>query len=177
MGETEGRMSPAVDLAITQLIESGVVAASDLVGCSEADILAIEQAYSVRLPATYRYFLTRLGRRAGAFMQGTDFLYSDPLDIFHQRDIAESLLSDSARFVLSRTHFVFMSHQGYQILFFECDGSDDPPVMHYLEGDPLPKQAAESFSTWFAECVADEIRLRSEEGDTPKGRRRTTSWS
>jgi hypothetical protein len=43
-------------------------------------------------------------------------------------------------------------HQGYQFLFFKCDGSDDPPVYYYLEGDSSPTKKFDRFTEWIALC-------------------------
>jgi hypothetical protein len=158
-------MKTLVDQAIAGLVSSGLVSESDLAGCSEAEIRAIEDAFSIRLPASYRRFLARLGKRAGDFLRGTDFRYGDQVDIFSQRKLADELLKKScSSFHLMPTHFVFMSHQGCKFLFFDCDGSDDPAVWCYLEGDVHPQPIASRFSMWFAACVVDEVDPNS--GDT-----------
>jgi hypothetical protein len=46
--------------------------------------------------------------------------------------------------------FVFLMHQGYSFLYFPLDGSNDPPVYLYVDGDPAPKQVAPCFSDWVA---------------------------
>ena len=151
-------MKTFVDQAIAGLVSSGLVAQSDLVGCSEAEIGAIEDAFSIRLPAAYRQFLARLGKCAGNFLQGTDFRYADHVDIFSQRKRAEALLiASGSSFHLMPTHFVFMSHHGHQFLFLDCDGTDDPAVWSYREGDADPQPVARRFSIWLKACVVDEV--------------------
>jgi hypothetical protein len=151
-------MKTFVDQTIAGLVGSGLVSQSDLVGCSEDEIRAVEDAFSVRLPAAYRQFLTRLGKGSGDFLRGTDFRYADHVDIFSQRKLAEGLLNASgSSFHLMPTHFVFMSHQGHQFLFFDCDGTDDPAVWRYLEGEADPQPVASRFSIWLKACVVDEV--------------------
>jgi len=158
-------MKTLVDQAIAGLVSSGLVSKSELVGCSEAEIQAIEDAFTIRLPAAYRQFLALLGKCAGDFMRGTDFRYADHVDIFSQRKGAEELLiASGSSFHLMPTHFVFMSHQGYQFLFFDCDSTDDPAVWRYREGDADPEPVASRFSMWLRVCVIDEVDPNS--GDT-----------
>ena len=158
-------MKTFVDQAIAGLVSSGRVSQSDLVGCSDAEMGAIEDAFSIRLPAAYRQFLARLGKGAGTFLLGTDFRYADPVDIFSQRKRAQELLTAcGSTFHLMATHFVFMSHGQEQFLFFECDGTDDPAVWRYLEGDTHPQPIARRFSMWLKACVIDEVAPNS--GDT-----------
>jgi hypothetical protein len=94
-----------------------------------------------------------MGRSAGEFLVGTDFLFPDVLTL---RGQAEGLLREcAAPLVLDPADFVFAMHQGYQFLFFRCDGSDDPPVFHYQDGDSFTR-VADRFSAWLAYCVVDE---------------------
>jgi hypothetical protein len=62
------------------------------------------------------------------------------------------------------THFVFLSHQGHEFLFFDCDGTEDPAVWSYREGDADPQPVARRFSMWLTACIVDEVDPNS--GDT-----------
>ena len=151
----QDHMSSAVDAAVARLVAKAFVDLSAIKGCSEADLRVIEATRGVTLPSVYRQFMLRLGRDAGQFLRGTDFLYPELMGL--QALPAPLLKTSGALFELTPAHFVFMSHQGYQFLFFACDAGDDPPVMHYLEGDTLPRQVAPCFSDWLSGCVADEL--------------------
>jgi hypothetical protein len=116
----------------------------------------VEKQAGGPLPAVYRAFLERMGRSTGDFMRGSDFLYPTLLTV---RDQAEALLRDcGGKWRLPETAFVFMSHQGYQFLFFDRLAGDDPPVHYYLDGDARPQEVFSSFSKWLVQCVADESR-------------------
>src|SRR3712207_274324 len=53
------------DAFVGRLVASGVAAESDLLGCSDAEIGRLERKYGLRLPASYRCYLKRMGRGAG----------------------------------------------------------------------------------------------------------------
>ncbi len=47
-------------------------------------------------------------------------------------------------------------HQGYVFLYFLADdGTDDPAVFYYMEGEPGVVQKFERFSDLVAVCVGD----------------------
>jgi hypothetical protein len=145
----------STDQAIRLLVESGVASPRDFRGCTAQEIEQIEAAYQIHLPAVYVSLMTRMGRGAGQFMEGSDFLFPAPLTL---RTEAERLLTESnAKFRLKNTDFVFIAHQGYQFLFFGTGASDDPPVFLYVEGDDQPNQVNGNFSGWLLAAVTDEI--------------------
>jgi hypothetical protein len=123
--------------------------AAELTGvpCTEAEVSALEQDVGTRLPAAYRAMLLLMGREPDPSFTGTD------LSIRSLRELqpaARELLEENGRpFELPPGAFVFLSHQGYQFMYFVADGaSDDPPVYHYLEGSRAPERRTERFSDW-----------------------------
>lgn len=156
-----------IQTGIRRLVESGLLCAGSAIGCSETEIAQLEREAGVVLPASYRFFLAQAGRRAGQFFQGTDFLYPELLAL---REYAEDLLVETARhWTLQPQDFVFAMHQGYQFLFFTCDGAADPPVFSFLEGESGPRVVASSYSAWFLGAVEDEISNARECGEIGPG--------
>lgn len=140
---------------IAELAAAGLVDSSTMRGCSEGEISALETRLGVRLPRSYRSFLAAMGREAGTFLVGTDILISVLPSL---RTQAERLLTEcGGSLALEPADHVFAVHQGYEFLFFSCDGSADPPVFRYEEGDVTFGRVAESFSSWFSSCAHDEI--------------------
>lgn len=145
----------AVEAAVQRIVSAGLAEPSQVVGCTQAEVAEVEVAAGGPLPGIYRLFLQRMGRSAGAFMRGTDVFYPEVLRL---RRVANGLLQEcGCKWQLGETAFVFSSHQGYQFLFFDRALGDDPPVLHYLEGDPGPREVATSFSSWLMGCAADEV--------------------
>ena len=149
------RATDAVEAAVERIREGGLAAERPLEGLSEQEIGEVARRQGVRLPAAYLHFLSRLGRSAGDFLRGSDFLYPELLAL---KEYARELLEeDRAGLVLGDEHFVFFMHQGYQFLYFDTTASDDPPVHLYLEGEGEPEQVADAFSAWLKTAVEEEI--------------------
>lgn len=149
-------ISAKIEAAKTKLIQSGLAEIDTTIGCSEQEIASVEEAFSLSLPKEYRDFLRMMGREAGKFLVGTD--YSFPTLLEFREDAERLLIENHADFGLSLTNFVFMFHQGYTFLFFDCkNGSDDPPVFLYTESEAAVRQVGESFSEWLNVAIEDDI--------------------
>ena len=146
----------ALDTARSKLMDAGLAGPHSFKGCTEQQIKSIEDKLSLRLPRCYRDFLSVMGREAGEFLVGTDYSFPKVLDF---RSEAENLLRTTpSNFLLAQDLFVFMFHQGYTFLFFNChDDSDDPPVFMFTEADKEPSRVSDSFSAWLLIAVADDI--------------------
>jgi hypothetical protein len=135
----------AADIAELQSIE----------GCLAAEVDRIEAIHGGSLPAIYRQFLLPMGRSAGKFLAGSDYLYGKLSGL---RSSAEGLLREcNASFMLDRSDFVFLVHQGYTFLFFDSRRPDDLPIFLFEEGDAKSKQVFDHFSEWLLTRVSDEI--------------------
>jgi SMI1-KNR4 cell-wall len=143
-----------VETAIARLTEAGLVNPGALKGCTPEEIRQVEGKFGLQLPAIYREFLARMGKAAGRFLVGSDYLFPAPLRL---RDDTEAFLQESgAGFKLGENDFVFMGHQGYEFLFFKVADSPDPPVFLLVESED-PKEVFPHFSEWLLSCAADEI--------------------
>lgn len=117
------------------------------VPCSEAEVSALERDAGLELPAAYRAMLLLMGRQPDPSFVGTD------ISIRWLRELqlaSRNLLAENGHpFELPTNAFVFLSHQGYQFMYFVADGQTaDPAVYYYLEGDAVPELRAERFSEW-----------------------------
>jgi hypothetical protein len=149
-------MRTAVNTARSKLLEAGLAEPDSFKGCTEKEINSVEERFSLPLPQCYRDFLTVMGRSAGEFLVGTDYSFPKMLDF---RKDAEGLLRTSqSDFKLPPTAFVFMFHQGYTFIFFDChDDPDDPPVFMFTEAEKEPCKVSDSFSAWLLTAVEDDI--------------------
>ncbi|QDT70186.1 SMI1 / KNR4 family protein [Planctomycetes bacterium MalM25] len=116
--------------------------------CTKREIAQLERQYSVQLPAIYKAFLLGSYPDVEARLVGSDIdmRYLPEIrrwaqELLVENDVGHQLPSDS---------FVFLMHQGYQFMYFPCDGTDNPPVFYYLEGDEKPRLIFERFSEWIA---------------------------
>ena len=143
-----------VEKAITRLAAAGLVNPGAVKGCNAEEIRQVEAKFRLQLPPIYKEFLLRMGKAAGKFLIGSDYLFPAPMRL---RDDAEDFLQDSSSgFRLDENDFVFMGHQGYEFLFFRPADSPDPPIFLLVEGEQ-PKPVFPHFSEWLLSCVSDEI--------------------
>ena len=117
--------------------------------CTADEIRALEEKYSVTLPAKYKEFLKAGDALFQEIMVGSDF---HPPYLENLNDWAKELLEeDGNSHKLKPGDFVFCMHQGYQFLFFNClESTDDPPVYYYLEGGDGFQEVAPSFTSYIA---------------------------
>jgi hypothetical protein len=142
---------------IQQLTESlelhSVASHGNLFGCSDEEILRVQQQFAFELPNAYRLFLATMGKGAGKFFVGTDLFFPSILGVTD--DARELVSEDSAEITLPDNAIVFAMHQGYQFMFMLADGSDDPPVVSYLERSGKFDKQSESFSQYLLSASND----------------------
>jgi len=147
--------STAITAVEKRLMEAGLSSAESFIGCTEEEVINIESRFAIRLPQCYRDFLAAMGRDAGKFLVGTDYSYPKMLEF---RKEAEGLVrACQSSFSLPTTSYVFMFHQGYTFLFFDCQGSVDPSVFMFTEAEREPRKTSESFSEWLLAAAEDDI--------------------
>lgn len=120
-------------------------------GCTQDEVLALEERLSVKLPAAYVLFLQEVGKSPGDFLLGTH-LALDKLE-FLQRDISVVMAESGAS--LRGDGFCFASNPSYVFLWFRT-GEDDPAVHLYEEGWKDSRLAVPSFSSWLENSVAEQ---------------------
>jgi hypothetical protein len=134
---------------------------STFIGCSEDEILSIEETIEKSLPGEYKDFLRVVGRKAAHFFEGTDVFYPEIMEL---NSYAKVLLKENQKpTIWLQNTFVFMMHQGYEIEYFYLDGTEDPLVFQWYEGQerhhpgkstPFPLKP---FSDFIIEVVNNEI--------------------
>ncbi len=140
-----------------KLVSFGIATDSQIQGLSKSEIDQLELYAMSPLPEIYKEFLTTMGRRAGAFFQGTDIFFES---IINNRVAAVELLEeDRSDFKLSQNDFIFASHQGYQFMYFHLNENDDPPIFYYDEGEKYPYQKWDKFSDFITESVDDYLNV------------------
>ena len=157
-------LSVAVYQACKKLMRSGLANRRTFVGCTEEEEIAgIDEQLGITLPTSYRDFLKVMGRDADGFLVGSDYRYPTILTF---REWAEKELREFVPgYVLPPSAFVFFSHQGYNLLWFDCLAAADPPVVLFSEMEKEPRIVAESFSAWLLMAVEDDIAACRELGE------------
>jgi len=142
---------------IAKMAAVGMVTTDNIVGCTDEQIAQIEATFAVKLPDSYKQFLTKMGVAAGYFLHGSKLYFPETLTL---KQPAEKLLTAAdVSFRLSKEDFVFLVHQDYQFMFFDTAAGDDPPVHRFCEGQLGLEEVDKHFSDWLQSCVIDECKL------------------
>jgi hypothetical protein len=113
---------------VARLISNGIAHPSEIRGCSEADLLALEQESGVTLPMAYREFMMTVGRGAGKFLQDVTVFYPDI------KKLTQEVVNELPNIKLPSGAFVFLQRLGEVFLYFVADGSSaDPPIYRWSE--------------------------------------------
>lgn len=98
-----------------------------IAGCTEVEIIQLEKEYDVQLPAAYKEYLRLFGKNTGQLLQG----YHTTADQIKRNigcvefDLVNTIHSNG--FKVEPDMFFFAQWQG-TVLYFRCDGNEDPPV-------------------------------------------------
>lgn len=150
---TVSRGERQVRFLLQRLATSPLVSEScPLVGVDEGDLDDLERRLGFALPAPYRMFLRHAGRRAGTFMQGSDFAFADLINL----QVVAMEIAEDVGLSLPHDAFVFLMHQGYEFLFF-CHAREDAPIFRASDAGELA-EVAPSFVHWLELAIADEVR-------------------
>jgi len=152
---------------VSRLVSSGIAKPNEIIGCSDQDILLIQNKSGLQLPQAYIDFLIAIGRNAGSFMSDIDFLFPKVLGL---NEAAADILNDweEGKLVLPEKAFVFSMRYGEQFMFFIADeDSDDPPVYFYFEKDGKFKKTGESIWRVIDSSLEMEERIHRENPDSP----------
>ncbi|MFN3652310.1 MAG: SMI1/KNR4 family protein [Armatimonadota bacterium] len=125
-------------------------------GCSAEEIARVEAVLGLRLPPAYRGFLAVMGKAAGPLYLGDTFLYPTEIDV--REDAA--LLAERHGWTLPEDAVVFAMHGGWEFDFIRASEGDDPPVYHYVEGEPGPLRVCDHFT----ECISRAVEEQRERG-------------
>lgn len=122
----------AFDALLVRMERNGVCAPHERVGCTPAEIAALEARYGLRLPATYRRYLETMGHDAGRLFR------HDPSSRTRYRHVLEmtaqerELWSDyDPPWELPPDALLIWDREGDWFDFIRCDGGDDSPVWKY----------------------------------------------
>lgn len=159
--ETEPRCEALVDLErfqrlLQRMERSGVASLSQLVGCSEQEVAALEARYRLHLPEAYRVYLRVMGHNSGRLFT------CDHMAVFYryvlemtaeQRQIwAESNAEDGSgpppSFDFPADGLLIAGRLGDQFEFIRCHGEDDSPVWYFNDWDWQVRESKPSVFAW-----------------------------
>ncbi|MEZ6056955.1 MAG: SMI1/KNR4 family protein [Planctomycetaceae bacterium] len=124
-------------------------------GCDSDAIASLEAYAGCPFPGAYRSFLEIMGRKSGRLFKGSDATYPGRFELRLREQALKMLERKQAAFVLPENAFVFLTHQGYQFLYFLLNEGDDPPVYHFGERQLTPKKISPHFTEYLSSFVSD----------------------
>lgn len=96
-------------------------------GCTEEEIIQLEQKHQLQLPAAYKEYLRLFGKNTGGLLEG----FYTTIDEVKQNAATiefDMVNTDhSHQFKITPGMFFFGQWQG-TVLYFICDGNENPPV-------------------------------------------------
>jgi hypothetical protein len=135
------------------LVADGVTATpDDLHGLDERAIQEVDDDQPAPLAQAYRCFLTRAGKGAGRFLQGSDVFHPQVIGL---RTAAQELL-EGYGLALEETDRVILMHQGYQFDFLRGGGTD-PEVWSYCQGE-VPERRYARFTDWLRANAEEQTK-------------------
>ncbi len=146
-----------------------------LIGCSQNEIIHLENEYNITLPKAYLEYLIWFGKSDGIFYESAcgDYFYYDTLvtRIFDDNDFAvrngfETVLLEyglNAKDILENC-FVFFNHQFYYYEFFYLNESEDPKIFMFMvnekKEDAKIVKLFDSFSNYIENLVETKGKPR-----------------
>ena len=109
------------------LIDNLIARQCDIEGAAEDKILFLEDEIGLNLPKDYKFFLKKMGKKAGIFYNG-EFIFEDkfPTLITLSKKMSNKLFNEK-----KEPRFVFWSFYEEDFLYFLLDGSDYPQIYYF----------------------------------------------
>lgn len=109
----------------------------------------LEKKYSIKLPPSYKEWFQNMSYDSDYFC-GSDVSFPKLNEL---NEWAQILLDENkCEFKLPDNHFVFWMHQGYQFMYFICDGSDSCEIWYYDEcSGGVPRIKWDSFESFVSD--------------------------
>lgn len=140
-----------------RLVQGGIAAPHEIVGCTAAEIASLEARFGCSLPASYRTVLSVMGHGAGRFVDPNEFAVRfDQLDRINAdaRDMLADAAEDGLDLAAAEDAFFIISRQRGEAAFVVARGGADSPVsMIADDGTIVP--VADSVWQWIDGLCAD----------------------
>lgn len=126
-------------------------------GCSDKQVVHLEQTLEINLPSDYVDYLMLVGLGAGSFLNGTSAFYND---LFELKKYAIELLEENnITNFLKQSDFVFSMHQGYEFIYLDTLKGNLSPIFQFVEGNNDAILFWPSFEEYLQDVVSQHIRI------------------
>lgn len=158
------QMNSDYEAFLRRLSARDVASSSDLVGCSDAEIVHLEARYSITLPVSYRWYLSAMGKKSGRlFTHDHMAVYFDhvcEMTAQHRQDAIE--YPDEPTVELPDDALIVAGRLGEQFQFLRCNDPDDSAVWYFNEYDHQIVDSAQSVLDWLESfCDAAEQAIQN----------------
>ena len=145
---------------LNRLESSGIASRSELRGCTDAEILAVETRYHVMLPQTYRTYLSLMGHQSGRLLTHDHYAasYNDVLTLTDSYGEHLRLDDDEPFIELPHDAIIILGRLGEYFQVIRCSSPDDSPVWCFNVGDATLTDAFPSVLDWLKSHATESER-------------------
>jgi hypothetical protein len=153
-----------------KLRTSNLLSRRRVIGCSDAQVEAIENRLHVHFPNAHREFLQVCGGNAGDFLRGSEYRASELETI--QETLRDECAAEQFPVAWPTDAIAFIDHQGYWFALYRNTGEPDPLVFIVKVGFGV-EETGLSFSEFMLKELQKEIALHQQhiEHSATKNRR------
>jgi hypothetical protein len=145
---------------------SGVASLSQLVGCSNQEVAALEVRYGLCLPKSNALYLQVMGHKSGRLftcdLMAVFYHYVMEMTAEQQRTWAESNAEDGSgpppEFNLAPDALLIAGRLGDQFEFIRCHGQDDSPVWYFNTWEWKVRESNPSVLAWLETWCGESER-------------------
>ncbi len=130
------------------------------IGCTNDEIIRLEDSLGYSLPSSYKEFLSLLGKDYDGVMVGTNCFISD---INSNNEYLPELLQENnlSHFIPTEKYLAFFCHQGYMMAWFSLPAeSENPLCMHFFEGSTKEPKVYGTFSEFMETDLLGNAKLK-----------------
>ena len=131
------------DILRNRIIKLGFASSEDIKGCSQDEILALETSCGLKLPDSYKVFLSYFGHSCGGrVMSDIEYKYKSLLSLQEEWQRLQSF--DCFPKIPANT-FLWSTRYREQFMFFEVvDPEIDPVIFYWSDDDNNFRKVADS---------------------------------
>lgn len=121
---------------LEMLLQTGAIPADTVSGCSQNEIDALEEAFGIQLPVSFKQFLQVMGKvensRQGFFQEYYPFDLASIDAYIECRNKVKTLLKERGH-TLTKADFVFLSSSNNCWCWFDTKAGNEPAINYVMD--------------------------------------------